>query len=356
MQITTNATRINQGIAEKLTLLVQGLARFFSAFIVAISVQWKLALIVMSVIPLMFLVFAICMGSSARVEAKIAQTYSEGAALAQEVLSSVRTIHAFWAQSRMLSRYDEYLTLAHRYGRSKTVVTGIFASTTYFCVHSGTALAFLQGNRMSLNGEIETAGKVITVVLTILMASSAMGLIFPQLESINHAAAAASELFQIMDKPSELDPLSEDGVQLTSCQGNIVFHGVDFSYPSRPTAQVLRSLTLSIPAGQSTALVGASGSGKSTVVGLLERWYSPSSGYITLDGIDIAELNTRWLRSQIALVQQEPILFQETIFENVAKGFVESQKLLGHAKQFALVRKACCDAYADEFIRNLPGV
>ncbi|PLB53566.1 P-loop containing nucleoside triphosphate hydrolase protein [Aspergillus steynii IBT 23096] len=353
-QITTNATRVNQGIAEKLALLVQGLAMFFSAFIVALSAQWKLALIAMSVIPLMFLVFAVCMGFSAGIEANITRTYSDGAALAQEVLSSVRTIHAFWAQSRMTSNYDRYLTLAHNHGKRKTVATGVLASTTYFCVYSGNALAFWQGNRMFQNGEIETAGKVITVVLTILMASSAMGLVFPQLESITHAAAAASELFQIMDKPSDLDPLSEDGLRPDSCMGNIAFHDVNFSYPSRPTARILQGLNLSIPSGRSTALIGASGSGKSTVVGLLERWYKPLSGQITVDGIDIAHLNTKWLRNQIALVQQEPILFQGTVFENVAKGFVESQKILSHAEQLVLVQSACRDSYADEFIQGLP--
>jgi ATP-binding cassette subfamily B (MDR/TAP) protein 1 len=107
-----------------------------------------------------------------------------------------------------------------------------------------------------------------------------------------------------MDKPSELDPLSDAGEKPNQCTGDIELDNVSFSYPSRPSAKVLQGFTLSIPAGKTTALVGSSGSGKSTLVGLLERWYQPTGGCILLDGTDITKLNTKWLRSQISLVQQ----------------------------------------------------
>lgn len=122
--------------------------------------------------------------------------------------------------------------------------------------------------------------------------------------ALTNAAAAAAELFTIMDKPSSLDPLAEGGARPDQCPGQIEVKGVGFAYPSRPTAQVLRDFTVSIPAGKTTALVGASGSGKSTIIGLLERWYEPSSGSIRLDGIEISDYNTKWLRTRIRLVQQ----------------------------------------------------
>lgn len=122
--------------------------------------------------------------------------------------------------------------------------------------------------------------------------------------ALTNAAAAAAELFTIMDKPSSLDPLAEGGARPDQCPGQIEVKGVGFAYPSRPTAQVLRDFTVSIPAGKTTALVGASGSGKSTIIGLLERWYEPSSGSIRLDGTEISDYNTKWLRTRIRLVQQ----------------------------------------------------
>lgn len=125
-----------------------------------------------------------------------------------------------------------------------------------------------------------------------------------QVTSLTNAAAAAAELFQIMDKKSSLDPLSEDGVQPSTCIGQIEVHDLSFAYPSRPSVTVLDGFNISIPAGKRTALVGASGSGKSTLVGLLERWYNAKSGSITLDGIKLSDYNTRWLRTKISLVQQ----------------------------------------------------
>ncbi|KAL2829227.1 P-loop containing nucleoside triphosphate hydrolase protein [Aspergillus cavernicola] len=354
VQISTNATRINQGIAEKLVLIVQGLAMFLASFIVAIAVQWKLALITMSVIPAMFIAIGVCIAIDAPIEANIARAYSNGASLAQEALSSIKTVHAFSAQDRMVRKYDEFLAEAHEYGKKKTIPYGIMSGTVYFCIFSGNALAFWQGYRMYLSGEIDAVGDVFTVVLCTVIASSSINLFFPQIQFVAGAIAAAAEFFRIMDKPSQLDPLSDTGLKPNECTGIINVDDVSFSYPSRPMAQVLQGFTLSIPAGKTTALVGASGSGKSTLVGLLERWYEPTRGCITVDGTDVTKLNTKWLRSQISLVQQEPILFQGTVFQNVAKGFLEAQKALSCEEQLRLVQEACKSSFAHEFIQALP--
>jgi len=136
------------------------------------------------------------------------------------------------------------------------------------------------------------------------MAAQAMTIIAPQFTALSNAAAAAAELFSIMDENSELDPLDPSGQQPATCEGEITVRNVDFVYPSRPSAPVLQDFSIDIPAGKTTALVGASGSGKSTMVGILERWYKPLKGSITLDGIELSEYNTKWLRSNIRLVQQ----------------------------------------------------
>jgi len=138
----------------------------------------------------------------------------------------------------------------------------------------------------------------------VLIAASTIGAILPQFLSFSNAAAAASELFEIIDTPSKLDPLCEEGLKPATCKGHIELKDLSFSYPSRHSVQVLKNLSLSIPANKTTALVGASGCGKSTLVGLLERWYEHESGSINLDGVDISRYNTRWLRSKIGLVQQ----------------------------------------------------
>lgn len=353
-QVTTNGNRINQGLADKLAYIAQGLGLFFSSFIVALAVQWKLSLIIMSIIPVIFVVTGGCIAVDAVQEARIIRIYSRAAVMAQEAISSVKTVHAFWAQEKLAEKYDTYLQQARKEGKKKSPNYGVLFSTEYFLVLAGTALAFWQGFRMFQSGEIDNVGTVFTVVLSVTLGATAMSLIAPQIQSITNASSAAAELFAIIDKKSEMDPLSTEGKQPSTCNGEIEVRNLCFAYPTRPQAQVLHSLNLSIPAGKTTALVGASGCGKSTLVGLLERWYVATSGQILLDGEDLSEYNTQWLRKQIRLVQQEPVLFRGTVFENVAKGFVGSQLDLSHDEQVKLVEEACRSANAHDFITDLP--
>lgn len=258
----------------------------------------------MSVIPAIFVITAGVLALDAPIEARVMRIYSKGGSVAQEAISTIRTIHAFWAQSKLIAKYDNYLNDAHTEGKKKSVLYGILFSTEYFCVFSGIALSFWQGYRMYRSGEIESVGTVFTVVFSVLIASSTVSAIAPQFQTFTNAAAAASELFELIDSPSMLDPLSEEGDKPEKCEGQLEVRDLKFSYPSRPGIQVLDGLDLLIPAGKTTALVGASGCGKSTLIGLLERWYERASGEIFLDGTDITQINTRWLRSQIGLVQQ----------------------------------------------------
>ncbi|KAF4965821.1 hypothetical protein FSARC_6414 [Fusarium sarcochroum] len=353
-QVTTNGHRINQGIAEKLYTLVMGISLFFSAYIVALLVHWKLALITMSIVPAMVLLIGGCVGLDAPIEARIVRIYSRAAALVQDVLGSSKTICAFGAEKKIVQWYDEFLQAAYKEGKKKSLIYGVLFSSQNFMVMSGTALAFWEGFRLFQSGDIPNVGTVFTITLSVTLGATSLVIILPQISAITNASSAAAELFSVIDKPSQLDPLSAEGKQPISCTGELEFRDLEFAYPARPTAKVLNNLNLRIPAGKSTALVGPSGCGKSTLVGLLERWYQPTSGQILLDGCDITGYNTSWLRSNMRLVQQEPTLFQGTVFQNVARGFVAGQLELAMSEQMKLVREACAAADAHDFIQKLP--
>ncbi|EMC96619.1 hypothetical protein BAUCODRAFT_148201 [Baudoinia panamericana UAMH 10762] len=353
-QTTTNGNRINQGIAEKLYTCVVGLSLFFSAFIVALAVQWKLALITMSIVPGMMLAVGSCIGVVTPIENEIVRLYSRAATVAQDALGSMKTILAFGAQEKIVTLYDEYLRAAYDKGKKKSVMFGILFSSQNFFTISGMSLAFWEGSRLYQSGEIPNVSKVITVILSVTLGTTSVLFFLPQIESITNASSAAAELFSIVDKPSQLDPLDSAGRRPTSCTGDIEIRDLHFAYPSRPEAPVLQGLNLRIPANKTTALVGPSGCGKSTIVGLLERWYQPTSGQMILDDHDIADYNTAWLRSNLRLVQQEPTLFQGTVAQNVAKGFVGTQMTLPEEKRMQLIQEACIAADAHEFILGLP--
>jgi ATP-binding cassette subfamily B (MDR/TAP) protein 1 len=213
-----------------------------------------------------------------------------------------------------------------------------------------------------------------TVIFAIIAAAAAMTTVAPHSMAITKASSSAEELFKTIDRVSEIDPLSQEGLVPAKCEGVIEIKDITFSYPARPDTTVLEGLDLFAPAHKTTALVGSSGSGKSTIIGLLgtcsrvlhqqpisdslkERWYDQSSGTILLDGVDIRELNLTWFRTNVRLVQQEPVLFSGTVYENVASGLFGTEKAgLPQHEQRALIEKACKDAYADEFITRLPKV
>ncbi|PZC95879.1 MdlB, ABC-type multidrug transport system, ATPase and permease component [Pyrenophora tritici-repentis] len=354
-QVTTNCNNVNNGISEKLSLTIQGVSTFVSAFVVAFAVNWKLTLITISIVPTILVVVSICIGLDAKNEDQLLPIYSRAGQLAEEVFSTVRTVHAFWLHPLMSRKYDKLLGDAMDVGMKKSPIYAVMFSTEFFCTYCGYGLAFWQGIRMFSRGEIKQSGDVFTVIFAVIVAANAMTTIAPQIMAFTKAASSATEIFKTIDRKSEIDPLSDSGIVPTKCTGVVEIKDIEFAYPARPDITVLKGLTLSAPAGKTTALVGSSGSGKSTIIGLIERWYDQSKGTIWIDGVDIRELNLTWLRTNVRLVQQEPVLFSGTVYENVAAGLFGTEKAsLPEDKQRELVEKACKDAYAQEFIEQLP--
>ncbi|KAI9713349.1 MAG: hypothetical protein M1828_001442 [Chrysothrix sp. TS-e1954] len=355
VQVTANGNLVTNGISEKLSAFVQNCATFVAAFTVAFAVQWKLTLITISIVPAIVLITGACMTFEVKSENKITNILSRASTLSEEVFSSISTVHAFWLQPVMAKRYEVLLAELEREGRKKSPNYGILLSSQFFCVYSGYGLAFWQGIRMFANGEIHEPGDVVTVIFAVVLAATALTQIASHVITITKAASAANELFRIIDRQSAIDPLSKEGLVPERCHGEMEIKALEFAYPSRPNAKVLEGMDLKVSAGKVTALVGASGSGKSTVVGLLERWYDQAAGEVLLDGIDIREHNVAWLRTQIRLVQQEPVLFSGTIFDNVAFGLTGTQHAgLPSEQKLFLVKEACKDSFAHDFIEGLP--
>lgn len=162
-------------------------------------------------------------------------------------------------------------------------------------------------------------------------------------------------MFAVIEKPSAIDSGSEEGLKPETCRGSITFENVRFNYPSRPDVQILKGLSTTFEANETTALVGASGSGKSSTISLIERFYDPLSGVVKLDGRDIRTLNVKWLRTQIGLVSQEPVLFGMTILKNIETGLINTpHENASPEVKFELIKQAAEKANAHEFIMALP--
>ena len=167
----------------------------------------------------------------------------------------------------------------------------------------------------------------------------------PNLSSFVEATVATSRIFEMINRIPTIDPDSEGGI-LEEVRGEIEFRNVEFAYPSRPDTPVLQGLNLRVKPGKTIGLVGGSGSGKSTIISLLERFYNPVNGRIYLDKKSIKKLQLKWLRSQMGLVSQEPILFKTSIKENILFG--------NESASMDLIISVAKAANAHDFITKLP--
>ncbi|CEL08547.1 hypothetical protein ASPCAL11696 [Aspergillus calidoustus] len=267
----------------------------------------------------------------------------------------MKTVHAFSAFEALTAKYGAFAGEARRLGIRQSGNMAVLYAGEFFCVYAGYGLAFWQGIRMYARGEIEEPGAVVTVIFAVIVAATSMTQIAPQIVQITRAASAAQFMWEVIDHETSIDALSTSGKQPETCHGQIEFSNIAFAYPTRPQVRVFENFSLAVAANKTTALVGPSGSGKSTVSALLERWYDPVEGRVLLDGVDIRELNVRWLRTNIRIVQQEPTLFNGTVFENVAYGLAGTDYIhASREEQLERVIEACKAAYAHEFIESLP--
>ncbi|CEI63435.1 unnamed protein product [Fusarium venenatum] len=355
MQGISNGKLIQSGIADKLGLFFASFATFVAAFIIAFVSYWKLTLILICIMPAIILVIGTMATIDAGIDSKNLKITSKAAQYAETSLKSIRTIKAFNLETRIMNKYTSFLQTSRQLCRKKSGVYGVMFAWQYFVIYAGMGLAFWQGIRMIARGEVESIGAVFTVLFSVIIGSTSINGIAPNIASFVRACAAATELFSLIDRVSDINPLEESGQKPNTVSGVIEIQSLGFNYSTRPDTKVLDDFTLTIPAGKVTALVGTSGSGKSTIIGLLERWYKPTAGDIKLDGVSLEDLNVTWLRTTMRLVQQEPVLFNGTVFENIVNGLVGTHwETAAPETQEERVKHAAKLAFADEFIQNLP--
>ncbi|XP_068091620.1 ATP-dependent translocase ABCB1-like isoform X1 [Hyperolius riggenbachi] len=310
---------MNVGIGEKLAMLLQNVSTFVTSFVVGFVKGWKLTLVILAVSPLM--AFAATLWSKILVAFtnQELEAYSKAGAVAEEVLAAIRTVIAFGGQNKEIERYEKNLEDAKAIGIKKTITTNVSIGFTYLTIYSAYGLAFWYGTTLVIH-EAYSIGDILTVFFSVMFASFSFGHAAPNIEAFATARGAAYSVFTIIDNEPKIDSFSSEGHKPDKIKGDIGLRNVKFTYPSRPDVQVLKDLSLEIGSGQSVALVGSSGCGKSTVVQLIQRFYDPEEGTITIDGQDIRNFNTRYLRELIGVVSQEPVLFDTTIAENIRYG------------------------------------
>ncbi|THY33595.1 multidrug resistance protein 3 [Aureobasidium pullulans] len=354
--ISGNTDVIENLIGDKLGSVVMTAATIVTAFAVAFTKQWKLTLVTATSLPVLIGGFGFSFVLDSKIESKIMNVNKLASSLTQEAISSIRVVTAFGAGPALRKKYQALLDDVERLGFRKAPVVGAQYSVDMAVMYCSYSLAWYYGSRLLIHGEIDGAGQITTVLFSVLMGVVYTSQLVPTIGVFARGSAAVQDMYDIIDRPSAIDSLSQDGEQPRDAgQGVLELRNVSFAYPSRPDVPVLVNFNVTFEPGKTTALVGASGSGKSTIVALAERWFEPTSGSITLSGTPLSSLNVRSLRRQIGLVQQEPVLFRDTIYMNVVHGLCGSPAdSHSESEKRELVRLACIEAHADDFIQGLP--
>ncbi|KAL3616958.1 ATP-binding cassette sub- B member 9 [Castilleja foliolosa] len=345
-RLSTDASTVRSLVGDALGLIVQNIATVVGGIVIAFTANWLLAIIILLVIPLIglqgFLQTKYMKGFMT--DAKI--MYEEASQVASDAVSSVRTVASFSAEDKIMKTYEQKCVGPVKSGVRLGIVTGLTFGAGTFVLYCSQAFCFYIGAVLIQHGKA-SFGDVFKVFFALTMSATGVSQTSAYAPDVNKVKDSAASIFEILDSKPKIDSSSNEGTKLDSVRGDIELRHVSFKYPTRPDIEIFRDLCLSIPSGKTVALVGESGSGKSTVISLIERFYNPDSGQILLDNIEIHKFNLSWLRQQMGLVSQEPVLFNDTIRANIAYGKkhdVSEEEIIEAAKS----------ANAHTFISGMP--
>ena len=263
--------------------------------------------------------------------------------VAEEAISGVRTVRSFAAEEAEVARYSAKIQHSYSLAKHRAYAGAAFMAAASFAAYAAAALVFWYGGRLVVRGQMTVGGLTSFLVYTLIVAFS-LGTLADLWADFMRALGAAERVFELMDRRPSMEP--SGGVQLPSVEGGVALEGVRFAYPSRKDVTVLDDVSLRLEPGEVVAVVGPSGAGKSTLSALIGRLYDPDQGRILLDGHDLRELDTSFLRRQIGTVAQEPILFSTSIAGNIRYGRPGASQ--------AEVESAARTANAHSFVEKFP--
>lgn len=347
---------LNSRLASDISLLQDTLtttiAEFLRQFILIIGgiaflslTSVKLTLIMLSVVPLLAIIAVIFGRYIRKVSRMVQDKIADSNTIVEETLQGISNVKSFTNELFEITRYKkstaEIVQQALKGGKAR----GAFASFIILAVFGAIVFVIWYGVRMVNTGEL-SIGSMFQFVLYSVFVGASIGGIAELYASIQKAIGATERIFEIIDETTEdinLDSKIEFSKKLS---GNVVFQSVKFSYPSRKEVEVLKNISFSANSGEQIAIVGPSGAGKSTLVSLLFRFYDPQSGVIQIDGKNIKDYPLSYLRSQMAVVPQDVLLFGGTIKENIAYGKPNAS--------FDEIVEAAKKANAHSFIESFP--
>ncbi|EXB65324.1 ABC transporter B family member 20 [Morus notabilis] len=340
-QVLSDVLLIQSALSEKVGNYVHNMATFFTGLVIGFVNCWQIALITLATGPFIVAAGGISNIFLHRLAENIQDAYAEAASIAEQAVSYIRTLYAFTNETLAKYSYATSLQATLRYGILISLVQGLGLGFTYGLAICSCALQLWVGRILVVHGKAH-GGEIVTALFAVILSGLGLNQAATNFYSFDQGRIAAYRLFEMISRSSST--VNQEGTTLPSVQGNIEFRNVYFSYLSRPEIPILSGFYLTVPAKKAVALVGRNGSGKSSIIPLMERFYDPTLGEVLLDGENIKNLKLEWLRSQIGLVTQEPALLSLSIRDNIA---------YGRDATFDQIEEAAKIAHAHTFISSL---
>ncbi|XP_052227186.1 ABC transporter B family member 1-like isoform X2 [Dreissena polymorpha] len=316
-QVLQNAVTVNMSMLSRYVLQMIG------SLVFMFTLNASLTGVLLAVVPLVS-VLAVQYGKYMKKLRKDFQDrLGDAGTQAEESLSSIRTVRMFSAESKSADLYGVDVDRSYQVGKKLAAAGGVFEGGVGVLVSGSIVLVLWYGGKLVHDNYTDpnkgiTPGILTAFLLYTLQVALAFALMSSLYGDFMQAVGASTRIFELMDRTPKVS--NENGKKLSELDGRIEFKAVDFTYPSRPDTKVIKNFSLTVEPGEMVALVGPSGGGKSTIVNLIERFYDPDQGNITLGGHNLRELDPQWFRQRIAMVSQEPTLFACSIRDNIAYG------------------------------------
>ncbi|SFK49049.1 ABC transporter transmembrane domain-containing protein [Shimia haliotis] len=344
-RITTDTTVIQSVIGSSVSIALRNLLIFLGGLVLMLLTSTKLTLMVLLVVPLVIVPIAV-LGRRLRVLSRENQDWiAESSGNASEALLSVQTVQAFTHETQSRGTFARVTDLSLRAAMRRVNTRALLTMIVIFLIFTGVVVVLWMGARDVRAGGM-SVGVLVQFVIYSVMVAGAVGALSEIWSELQRAAGATERLVELLNAEDRVNDPASPKVLATPVRGEITFDDVGFHYPSRPNQSALDLFSLTIQPGETVALVGPSGAGKTTVIQLIQRFYDPVSGAVKLDGQPLDGLAREDFRKHLALVPQDPVIFANSARENIRFGRPEASD--------ADVEAAAKAAAAHEFITKLP--
>ena len=345
-RLTADTTQIKSAVGASVSTALRNVMLFVGATAMMLITSPRLSGFVLLAIPLIVLPL-VAFGRWVRRLSRTAQdTLADATAYASELVGAIRTVQAYTSERLAEARFGGEVEQAYEAACSSTRARAVLTAIIIFIVFTSVVVILWVGSHDVLTGTI-SIGRLGQFVLYTAFAAAALGALSEVWGDVSAASGAAERLFEILRIKSQIALPASPRALPVPARGDVSLENVSFAYPTRPDALAVDGVSLSVRAGEKVAIVGPSGAGKSTLFHLLLRFYDPARGVISFDGVPIRAADPREVRSRIALVPQDSVVFATTARENIRFGRPDADD--------AEVERAAELAHATEFIRRLPG-